>query len=101
MICRFLEKTVEIGIQEIQGETGNDIELEYYLIESIPDDMEEEKEYGVQIVEKHHNSIIESEMFKNVYNCRASVENLIRKLVYNTVTPVTLSYILDDILGCE
>ena len=102
MVSKFLEKRIEIVMQEIPENPGNALELEYYLVESDSDYNEginAGNEYGVEIMKKERGYIKESKMFKGIYASRETIENFIRKLVVNKVTPVTLSYILDDILG--
>lgn len=99
MICRFLEKKIEVLKQEIPGNAGNDLELEYYLVECSNSEHQDDKEYGIQIVERAKGNTIESVMFRNVFSCRDSVSDLVKKLADLVVTPVTLPYILDDVLG--
>jgi hypothetical protein len=104
MISRFLEKKVEITGREISENACKALELEYYLVESVGTDHTESpdiKEYGIEIVEKEKGSIVESRTYKNIYSSRDQVETLLKLLVDNSVTPVSLPYILDDILGNE
>lgn len=99
MICRFLEKRLEILERENSEISGNDLELEYYLIESEQAEFQTEKEYGVEIVEKVEGCVVESKMYRNVFTSRDSALDLVKRLADLTVTPVTLPYVLDDIIG--
>lgn len=103
MISRFLEKKVEIEGREIETQV-NCLELEYYLVESVGSDCteaEDTREYGVEIVEKELDRVVDSKMFKNIYSCRSKVQDLIEILARNSVTPVSLPYVLDDMIGIE
>lgn len=102
MISKFLEKRIEIEPQEITCNSGNPLELEYYLIEcdfEKEECIEAEKGYGVEIVKKENGSIMESAIIRSIYNNRENTEDLVKKLAENTVTPITLNYILDDLIG--
>jgi hypothetical protein len=103
MMSRFLEKRIEVGGQEIPFNPGNALELEYYLIESEPareDAGPGEKGYGIQIIKKENGVASESAIFRDIHHSRETAEKLVRLLADNTVTPVTLPYIIDDMLGC-
>lgn len=98
MLSRFLEKKIEIEVQEIPGNT---LELEYYLTESetaCGSEIAGDREYGIQIVKRENGASIESIIFKDVFPVREDMRELIRRMAENTVTPVTLPYIIDDIL---
>lgn len=102
MVCKYLEKRIEVLQEEINSMTGNVLELEYYLVES--DFKEEEssemiKGYGIEIIKKENGVFQESIIVKNIYCLRDNSESLVRKLLENTVTPVSLPYILDDLIG--
>lgn len=78
------------------------IELEYYKTCSRKKDMLEENEviYGVEIIKKEYKE-------QNIYTEKASVENVtedenelnnvITKLKENTVTPITLNDVINDL----
>lgn len=101
MISKFLEKRIEIIPQEITEDSGNPLELEYYLVEcdSREDGNETQKGYGIEIIKKCNGIISESIFIRDIYTAREKSESLIRKLFVNSVTPVSLPYILDDIIG--
>ena len=99
MISRFLEKRVEIELEEPGRKPGNTIELEYYLLENEAAENESGSSFGVEIREKNQGVINETKNYFNIYSNREDTLNLVRKLAFNTVTPSTLPYILDDILG--
>lgn len=102
MLSKFLEKKIEIIPQEISDNSGNPLELEYYLVEcemGRDECISIEKGYGVEIVKKENGSIKESTIIRGIYYNRESTESLVKKLAVNTVTPVTLTYVLDDMIG--
>ena len=102
MLSRFLEKRIEIGGQEILCNPGNALELEYYLVESDPDrenTAPEERGYGIQIIKKESGVACESVMLRDIHPSRETAEKLVKLMADNTVTPVTLPYIIDDMLG--
>ncbi len=102
MVNRFLEKRVEVDFNDNTLKTGNSIELEYYLLEcenTELSDTEVQKTYGVGIVKKHHGILNESKQFANIFNSRDQARSLIENLAQHTVTPTSLLYILDDLLG--
>ncbi|NLY43173.1 MAG: hypothetical protein GX066_04230 [Clostridiaceae bacterium] len=82
------------------------INLKYYIIEDeiVNEDFNHPiKGYGIEIVKKEmtidDTTIIESMQISNVYCSEKRTQELIDKLAYHTVTPVTLDYILEDIIG--
>ena len=102
MISKFLEKRIEVIPQEITEDPGNPLELEYYLVEC--DSKEEEcnetqKGYGIEIIKKNNGKVLESILVRNIYSTRDKSEGLIKKLFVNSVTPVSLPYVLDDLIG--
>lgn len=102
MISRFLEKRVEIEPDGFPQRNGNTLELEYYLLESEYAEAGERellKTYGVEIVKKHQGILNERKQYDNIFNTREKTRNLIALLAENTVTPSSLPYILDDLLG--
>lgn len=103
MISKFLEKRIEIITQEITDDPGNPLELEYYLVEC---DLSKEEEsnvtgkgYGIEIIKKKNGDLMESIIMRNIYCSREKSKDFIKKMAENTVTPVSLPYILDDLIG--
>jgi hypothetical protein len=102
MLSKFLEKKVEIILDGFSPKEENSLELEYYLLESDCAGDEEkgfQKAYGVEIVKKHKGLLNERKKFENVSCSRQTTQNLVELLAANTVTPSTLPYILDDLIG--
>lgn len=102
MISRFLEKKVEIECDELHQRPSNKLELEYYLLEregNKSGDNEPEKTYGIEILKKNDGVLNETKQFENIFNTREKTRGLVKLLAENTVTPETLPYILDDLLG--
>ena len=102
MVSKFLEKKVEVILDGSCQRGENSLELEYYLLESDfagDEERKSQKEYGIEIVKKHLGMLNERRQFDNIFNTREKTKELIDLLVENTVTPSTLPYILDDLLG--
>ncbi len=102
MSCKLLEKHKEAE-REISDEIkGNKSELEYYILISETDDLDNDtiqQTYGVEIVKNVEGLLSESKAFENVFTDMERIKGLIKVLADNTVTPVSLPYILDDLLG--
>ena len=102
MVNRFLERTVEVRLDGNQAGRDNSLELEYYWLESDisgQDGKEAQKAYGVEIVEKRSGIKDENKKFENIYVNREKIKSLVELLAENTVTPLHLPYILNDLLG--
>lgn len=101
MLSRVLTKRIEIEVQEILNDTGNTLELEYYLVESGPAGEDDcgDRGYGIQIIEKKSGAEVESVIFKDVFRSREETEKLVVLMAENTVTPVSLPDVLEDYLG--
>lgn len=102
MINKYLEKEMKVFFGEDGSENRNPIELEYYITESETaghSELSGQKVYGVEIIKKSDSGRIESELIKNVSCCYERTKNILSKLAENTVTPVGLPFVLDDIIG--
>lgn len=96
MSNKYLERKVKL-----QKENAKQMELEYYLLESNVDsdnDMSFKKVYGIEIV-KRDNKKFEMKAVQTFSHCREKTINVLSKLANNTVTPLDLPFILDDILA--
>jgi hypothetical protein len=102
MRSRFLERRVEVEFDEGVGSKKGAFELEYYLVESEAVDIDpgdEEKVFGFEIVKNICSLEVERECIRNFSSCRANTRDLLGKLADNTVTPVSLPFVLDDLIG--
>lgn len=99
MLFRFFEKQVEIECNDCICCEEKGIELEYYLTESWNPENDECVLYGIEVVKKHFGEISERVQFQDVFNSREKTTDLIELLARNTVTPMSLASILDDILA--
>lgn len=102
MSNRYLQKKVALIPDDSMLVWENSIELEYYLLESEENDLDEmvcSKVYGVEIVKRTNRAEVEAEIVKNLSNSLENAKNLLCKLANNTVTPVGLPFVLDDIIG--
>lgn len=98
MISKYLERRIELYLSE-EIQTGGKIQVEYYLVESENDEMHGNKVYGIEISKKERDNYTESEMFRNLYTNKEKTQDVLRLLAENTVTPVELSFVLDDIMA--
>lgn len=106
MINRIPKEKAELRYNCQASKQENVIYLEYYLIESEIEDIDELKgtrTYGIEIVKKTDRVIsetaLESAAVKNVSTSKNKTEKIIELLSSNYVTPVSLDYILEDIVG--
>ncbi|MCX7749761.1 MAG: DUF6514 family protein [Clostridia bacterium] len=103
MLSKCLEAKLELIPEENWMESKKDhIELEYYMVESKNDEDEElrgRRLYGVEIVKKIGTHSIEKELVRNLSCCEDSAREIIDKLAKNTVTPVGLPFVIEDLLG--
>ncbi len=77
------------------------LELEYYLLESNADynnDISNERAYGISIVKKVNDKCYEESSVINFSPFAEKTNELIDILADNTVTPISLMPVLDNIL---
>jgi len=92
---------VEVELKEGDSVNGK-IQLEYYLIES---DYSQsygcagDKVYGIEIVKKDNEYYAESEIIRNLSNSKEDTKGILSLLARNTVTPVGLPSVLDDLMA--
>ncbi|MCR4437035.1 MAG: DUF6514 family protein [Clostridiales bacterium] len=102
MICKYLEKKIELLPGEDTKDCANPIELEYYLLESEENELNHvsgNKIYGIEIVKKVSEWELECETIKNYSIYKDNTREILNKLANNAVTPIELQFILDDLLG--
>ena len=102
MIKKELEKKIELVACDYVSDIENPIKLEYYLTESELHDFDEmagKTVYGVEIVKFTEDNKTEVKSFLNLSSCKKSVKEILDKLADNTVTPIALEFVLDDLLG--
>lgn len=101
MTGMYLENTL---LLEQFGETGifYPMELRYYLLES-EITMEEElirvKTYGVGIIKETREECSEARLVENFSSSLARTKEVLNLLVRNSVTPISLYNVLEDIAG--
>ena len=66
--------------------------LEYFIF------CEEENSYGLEIVKKINGQCLEAKAAKSLSDSREEIEELAERLSCGQVTPVTLGYIVEDML---
>ena len=87
------------GTKKLQLENHHEILLSYYLMEWRK---KEDKKtlYGIQI-EKKDGENIETENSGCLSYSQDFVLQLIHKMMENTVTPITMLYVIDDVITEE
>ncbi len=99
---KFLIRRVDNVTSEApESKTGSFV-LEYYIIESeLPESNDFGKVivYGLEIVKKLTSELSEKNQIENVFCSREAAEGLVNILAVNSVTPVSLGYIIEDMLG--
>jgi hypothetical protein len=99
MILKRLKEKVEVFVREYPRNLG----LEYYLLESEDKEdyycIEDCAGYGIEIVKIFKNKPVEKISFTNVTPNKEDAMDIIDILARNTVTPMELPYILDDLVG--
>ena len=98
-----LENKESLKLINVKRLPSNDqIVLEYYLFESELEGSEENintKAYGVEIIKNINEKFAESESIRNYSIYKKSTLDFLDKLSRNTVSPVGLTYVFDDISG--
>ena len=102
MIKKHLEKKLEIYLEKENDERDDSFLLEYYLLEHVItgfDELDGKTAYGIEIVKKAMGKDDETATVKNLSCCKEKVVKILENLSHNTVTPVGMPYVLDDMLG--
>ncbi len=89
-----------MGTRQYCNEEDSLLQLEYYMIERAAEGCN--KYYGIEINQQKTNDYIENTVQYNslfLSESKEWTEDLIDKLIGNGVTPDTMEYIIDDIMG--
>lgn len=100
MSCKLLEKSREAERELFDEAQGSRMQLEYYLLTSETDEYEKDAvqmTYGIEIVKRMEGFPDETMKFENVHTDRERIRKIISLLADNTVTPVCLPDILEDL----
>lgn len=85
-----------MGKKRIELESGNWMELEYYLSEE--DELEtNETHYGMSVVEMKDELTI-TESIRAVSQSKEVVADMLKDLITHTVTPISLVEIVDEMV---
>ena len=79
-------------------EIGDKIELEYYETSNLVE--ENGRKYGIEVVKKEKGNKkfnIESKIVNNISNEEKHINNLLKILMLNKVTPISVDDIISDI----
>lgn len=101
MMNKYLERRIELNLEE-GAQSNSKIQIEYFLVESEPDQIYGyffDKIYGIEISKREIDNYAESEIVKNLYNSKEEALRILEVLAENTVTPMGLSFVLDDIMA--
>ncbi|HOJ10215.1 MAG TPA: DUF6514 family protein [Clostridiales bacterium] len=104
MYTKTLERKLSIKNSTGDSQYEIPIELEYYLLESHSDyynGLEGEKVYGIGILKKLDEACCEESAVKNFFCSSNEAKEIVEKLADNEVTPMSLTYILDDLLETD
>ena len=77
------------------------INLEYYKIRN-KIIQNEDKPYGIGIIKTHKDkteTTIEKSEFSHIFKQEKEADNMLKLLLKNKVTPMSLRYILEDVVG--
>lgn len=102
MLKKVLQNKVEVLGLDNAIELKSPMELEYYILESSSHEHEHlgcKPVFGVEIVKKSQSQLVEKKSILNYSCCKESAIKLIDKLSKHTVTPSTMYFIVDDLLG--
>lgn len=103
MINKYLENRVTID-KNSQFSLKQPIVLEYYIVESevaCTDDFAGRKVYGIGISKTSDNVHFEESLVYNFSDNFDKTKNVVNILVKNTVTPVELIPVLENIMEME
>ncbi|NLJ88762.1 MAG: hypothetical protein GX327_08355 [Epulopiscium sp.] len=98
MITKYLE-----GTRNCSTLDGEIIQLEYFLLEKEGNDGNNSmKTYGIEIVKKKSflgkAICTETDQIDCLTHEKEIAKEIINKLISNSVTPITMSYIINDIM---
>jgi len=102
MIKKYLQRKININTDITNEERNEKMEIEYYLLESDSSGSDAaygQKVYGIEIIKKTEEDEIESEFVRNLSTSADRVNSILDKMVKNSVTPVALPFVLDDLIG--
>lgn len=105
MVNKYFRKRMDVLMNDCYPDNNGAISLEYYLLESEDSEQRNEIEinvcagYGVEVVKVHSDKPVESNSFNNITRCKETAVDIINVLARNTVTPIELPYVLDNIIG--
>lgn len=96
----FFMKVENINSEAPEGKSVS-FELEYYITESKLEVNEnsENQVYGIEIVKTLSSGIVEKSTIQDIYCKKEDAQVFAGILASNSVTPVSLGYIVEDFLG--
>lgn len=100
MLSKYLESRIEVDLDN-GSMANNKMQLEYYLIESEYSHSCDcgDKVYGIEIIKKDSEYHVESEFVRNLSNSKENTKGILSILAKNTVTPIELQFVLDDLMA--
>ena len=101
MLSKYLQSRIEVNLEN-ESIANSKMQLEYYLIESEYTqscDFCGDKVYGIEIIKKDSDYHAESEFVRNLSNSKENTKGILSILAKNTVTPIELQSVLDDLMA--
>lgn len=97
MSNKFLSRKVFLNPKG--DEDKDNLVIEYYLIDNVTQGINEEKKgYGIEVVKKNNGIEKEIECIEYYSGDLRETEEFLEVLAVNEVTPISVRYILEDIL---
>lgn len=93
-----------IGVTEFESTEGQKVQLEYYLLSEPRDAAEGIAIYGIEIIKIMRDKGIikkEREIARALSYSQSYVEQLLKVLLRNQVTPMTMIEVIDDYITRE
>lgn len=101
MMKKYIERKLLLNSNG-EGMLEKPLELEYYLVESIPENtgvQESGKIYGIGIAKRVDSNCYEEKVIRDFSSCIHETRATLEILASHSVTPDTLLHVLDDMLG--
>ncbi|BCN30039.1 DUF6514 family protein [Anaeromicropila herbilytica] len=92
-----MKNKILVGSKTIELEDMRMMSLEYYLLEHVSEENKEKALYGVKITKKI-DDYMESEEVDAISYSKEFVEQMIKQLMDNDVTPISMIEIIDEMI---
>ncbi|MCI8567631.1 MAG: hypothetical protein HFI39_15240 [Lachnospiraceae bacterium] len=89
------------GTKELTEGVSGPMTLSYYLVQETGKEEADAPSYGIGIVKETENGGQEKEWIPGISRSRKETEQLLRRMMAGTVTPVSAVSVVDDYLGMQ